>query len=61
MLMGREIWAGSRAGAVAEEADTWLVADCWPWLVRSIVDVIHQLVSPLGCGMGHTWPGEQEG
>lgn len=62
MLMGREIWAVEAGlGLWAGEADTWLVADCWPLLVRSIADVIHQSVSPLGCRMGHAWPGEQEG
>lgn len=42
---------------MAEEADTGLVADCLPCL--EIDSGCNS--SPLGCGMGHTWPGEQEG
>lgn len=48
---------GAGLGLWAEEADTWLVADYLPWL--EIDSGCNS--SPLGCGMGHTWPGEQEG
>lgn len=48
---------GLESGLWAEEADTWLVADCLPWLeINSGCNS-----SPLGCGMGHTCPGEQGG
>lgn len=51
--VGRGMGLGAGLGLWAEEADTWLVADCWPRL--GIDSGCNS--SPLGCGMGHTWPG----
>lgn len=55
--VGRGMGLGAGLGLWAEEADTWLVAGSWP---RLEIDS-RRNSSPLGCGMGHTWPGEQEG
>lgn len=55
--VGRGTGLEAGLGLWAEEADTGLVADCLPWLEMDG----GCNSSPLGCGMGHTWPGEQEG